>query len=234
MDEKKDQQPDNKGKHDQKKKHGKGQNNRFKRKKSKNKTSTDFKGETNELSGNVFKTFLESKNTTQYENTLKALQVYVASNFRNGGDIVWMLKHEDEFIIEQPTAPAVNQRSTRQNDKSYQVEIDIYKENVKMYVMRKNRYQENKEKLYSVIRGQCSDAMQSKLQSKSRFAEMDEERDCLKLLNEIKAVMFNFETQQYPDMSMHLACQKYFNFKQMKYKSVTDYYKRFKTTIKVL
>ena len=32
-----------------------------------------------------------------------------------------------------------------------QIEIDIYKENIKVVVMRKNRYQENKEKLYSVV-----------------------------------------------------------------------------------
>ena len=62
-----------------------------------------------------------------------------------------------------------------------QIEIVIYKENVKVFVMRKNGYQENKEKLYSVIWGQCSNAIQPRLQSKTRFTDMDKERDCLKL-----------------------------------------------------
>ena len=62
--------------------------------KRKRKPKSEFKGETAELSDNVFKTFIESRNATQYEKSIKALQVYVASKFRNGGDIVWMLKHE--------------------------------------------------------------------------------------------------------------------------------------------
>ena len=59
-------------------------------------------------------------------------------------------KHEEEFTIKQPTAPK-NQRSTPQKDVTNQIEIDAYKENVKMFVMRKNRHEENKEKFYSVI-----------------------------------------------------------------------------------
>ena len=46
--------------------------------------------------------------------------------------------------------------------------------------------------------------------------------------------MFNFKIQQYPIISMYLACQKYFNFKQGKHESVANYFKRFKTIIKLL
>ena len=42
---------------------------------------------------------------------------------------------------------------------------DISKEINKIFVTQKNRYQENKEKLYSVILGKSLDVIQSKLQS---------------------------------------------------------------------
>ena len=103
-----------------------------------------------------------------------------------------------------------------------------------MYVSRKERYVENKDKLYSVVWGQCSDTIQSKLQSKPTFSNIDESRDCLLLLKEIKGVMFNFESQQYPKMSMHKVSQKYFNTKQGKFEGLTEYYKRFKTTVEIL
>ena len=46
--------------------------------------------------------------------------------------------------------------------------------------------------------------------------------------------MFNFETQQYPILSMHLACQKFYNIKQGKFEELTNYHKRFKTIVDVL
>ena len=103
-----------------------------------------------------------------------------------------------------------------------------------MFVSRRQRYVENKYKLYSVIRGQCSDTIQSKIQGKSTFQHIDESTDCLLLLKERKGIMFNFETQQYPTMSTHQASQKYFNTKQGKSEGLMGYYKHFKTTFEIL
>ena len=103
-----------------------------------------------------------------------------------------------------------------------------------MYVSRRERYMENKDKLYSVIWGQCSDTIQSKLQSKSTFNDIDESRDCIMLLKEIKGIMYNFESQQYPVMSMDQTSVKYFTTRQGKFETLTEYYKRFKTNIEIL
>ena len=84
----------NKSKKNKPKKASKKPDVKLKPKKSKFETKKKniFKGETTELSKHVFETFGESRNATQYETTIKALQVYVANNFRHGGDIGWMLK----------------------------------------------------------------------------------------------------------------------------------------------
>ena len=209
-------------------------NKRSQRKTKRNeseKSSSTFKGESAELKGNVFETFAESKDTTQFERTMKALQVYVAGNFRHGGDIGWMLKHEKEFQFVRPNPPSSTSTTTRSQDS---LEQDIYKEQIKGFVTRKQKYDENKDKLYAVIWGQCSENMQSKLQSNTSFQAIDEHRSCLLLLKEIKGVMFNFESQQYPIMSMSMAAQKYYNIKQGRHESLTAYYKRFKTCVEVL
>ena len=82
------------------KKYGGKKEKNYKPKKHKyNKSSSGFAGESTDLNGHVFEKFSESKNTMQYENTMKALQVYAASKLRNGGDVVWLLKNEREFEI---------------------------------------------------------------------------------------------------------------------------------------
>lgn len=186
----------NKGHEFKGKKSSKRSHKKTKRKDDADKPS-NFKGKCAELKANVFETFSESKDTTQYEITIKALQVYVAANFRHGGDIGWMLKHEKEFQFTRPSPPSSTPTTTRAQDS---VDQDIYKEQIKGYVARKQKYDENKDKLYSVIWGQCSDNMQSRIQSDTIFQSIDEERSCLLLLKEIKGVMFNFESQQFPIM----------------------------------
>ncbi len=82
---------------------------RSQRKTKRNKTeksSFNFEGESTELKGNVFETFTDSKDTTHFERTMKALQVYVAGNFRHGSDIGWMFKHEKEFQFTRPNPPS--------------------------------------------------------------------------------------------------------------------------------
>ena len=93
---------------------------------------------------------------------------------------------------------------------------------------------ENKDKLYSVIWGQCLDIIQSKLQSKSTFNDIDESRNCILLLKEIKGIKYNFKSQQYPIMSMNQESVKYFTTRQGKFETLTEYYKRFKTNVEIL
>ena len=66
----------NKGQQDPKKKKNKARNNNSKsRYKRKNDTSkkSNFNGECIDLKGHVFETFIESKDSTQYAKTTKAL-----------------------------------------------------------------------------------------------------------------------------------------------------------------
>ncbi len=111
----------------------KSSSNKRSHKKSKRKMDNDqssnFNGECAELKGNVFEVFSESKDTTQYEKTIKdIMQVYIAANFRHGGDIGWFLKHEKEFQFIRPSPPTSSTTTTRAQDS---LEQDIYKEQIK-------------------------------------------------------------------------------------------------------
>ena len=61
-----------------------------------------------------------------------------------------MIKYKKEFILTR-TDPSTNiDTITRAQDT---LEQDIYKEQIKMYVSHREKYLENKDKLYSVIWG---------------------------------------------------------------------------------
>ena len=92
--------------------------------------------------------FIESRDSTQYDKTIKALQVFLTRKFGNGGDIDWMIKHERDFTLDKPSQPSNSSTTTRFQDA---LDQDIYKEQIKMYVSHKERYIESKDKLYSVI-----------------------------------------------------------------------------------
>ena len=72
----------------------------------------------------------------------------------------------------------------------------IRKSQIDEYRKRKGTYQENKGKIYSVIIGQCTDAMIAKLRGDSNFDLIEHNSDMLGLLGMIKKVAFNVETQQ--------------------------------------
>ena len=184
-----------------------------------------FNGATTGLNGHVFQIFGESNKSTQFNTTLKAIMVYVAREFSQGSDIEWMIKNMKEFKIPRPTPPTIS---------SSRIEEDIYKEQIKQVVIRESKYESNKTKLYSIIWGQCSDNMQARLHGIPNFDEMDRSRNVLTLLREIKAVTFDFESQQYLPMSLHNATNKYFTMKQGKNESLVDYHKRFKNVVDVL
>ena len=202
--------------------------------------SSDFVGITKELKGYVFETFNESCDPTQYEETMKALEVYTSTKFRNGNDIAWMLKHGEDFVFTHPIHPSANvgatttHRARTQAQDVQDIDQDIYKEKIKVYVARSEQYMENKQKLYSIIWGQYSSGMQSKLRGKPLFKDMDNKRDCILLIKEIKGIRFKFESQQYPIMSIYQAATKFPMCKKGKLESLNDNYKRFKTIVNIL
>ena len=66
------------------------------------------------------------------------------------------------------------------------LEVDIYKEKVKVYVSGLSHLSRNIEKVYGIVWGQCSSALQAKIKSVSGYHEKSSTLDCLWLLQELK------------------------------------------------
>ena len=68
--------------------------------------------------------------------------------------------------------------------------------------------------VYTVIWGQCTEAMQFKFKTVPKFTEMDTSCNCVWLLMEIKSVMQQFEGQRALHLALEKAKTKYYAYKQ--------------------
>ena len=75
-----------------------------------------------------------------------------------------------------------------------EVDVDLYKEEVKMYAQEKKNIQSTLRSIFNVVWGQCSTIMKSKLESKTNFKTSKQNKDVAELLKQIKAIMHQFES----------------------------------------
>ena len=76
--------------------------------------------------------------------------------------------------------------------------------------------------------------MQVRMELLDNYMELSQSKDCIRLLREIKASVFEFETQAYIYDSMLKASSAIYNIKQGERESVNEYRKRFREQFEML
>jgi hypothetical protein len=204
----------------------KGNNRRGKKKGTQKSTSqSTFKGSINDMNGHVFECYRESQTMTQFTRTCKELQSYATIHYKNGSDIQYTIRHFSDIVMTEPNDVSENATATQKR---------IWEKSVDHYVMRLERYRQNKDSLYAVIWAQCSSAMQAKLKTVEHYEKMDENLDCLELLKAIKGIAYKFETQGYIYLSLDDAKSEFYSYKQGRYESNSDYLTKFKSMLEVI
>ena len=99
---------------------------------------------------------------------------------------------------------------------------------------RKSELAENMKKTYQIVWDMCTDAMHTKLRGVEGFSDMEKDLDALKLLEEIKKIVFNFEEKRYKQHNMYMAWQKFYDLRQKPDETVHDWYERFRLQVKVV
>ena len=152
-----------------------------------------FKGNTAEMNGHLFQCFDECSAKNEFARTVQALGEYVVKNLKQPGDMVSLTKSLTLPTIEVPDDLA--------DDEESKFLIKVWEQQVTNYTNRLDLLKSNLRVVYTVIWGQCTEAMQFKLKTVPKFTEMDTACNCVWLLMEIKSVMQQFEGQR----ALHLA-----------------------------
>lgn len=110
----------------------------------------------------------------------------------------------------------------------------VWEKRVDEFVKRINYYEENCKILYSLLWGQCTDVLRAKLEALTSFKEISNEADPIRLLAEIKAIVFNFQGQKYQSLSIHEAKRRFFMYYQERNMTCQQYLERFQNRVDVI
>ena len=161
---------------------------------------------------------------------------YVRKNYEHGGDIGTALENMDHYNFaallptlqmsaitgDEPAQVADRTRENRQFELQYNVEYKAYSHRVDIY-------DQNKSKAYSFLWGQCSKAMQHKVESRPQFVSTIK-NDPVELIKAIKEYAMAYQDTKYPVLTILEAMQAYITIRQQDGESLVDYLKRYRVS----
>ena len=104
----------------------------------------------------------------------------------------------------------------------------ILQQEVRDYVQRRNKFEDNMYKAYGLIYGQCTTKLRNKLEQRKDFEVIKDKGDPIKLLSAIKEITQNFQDTTYPIATVHKALCDFVTLKQGDKEGLAAYQKRFK------
>jgi hypothetical protein len=189
-------------------------------------TKSKFEGSCEELANCIFDCE-DSKQSGSFEATMDLLANYVGAKYEHGGEIRNLIKNLAPIIIPEPadlpTVPAPTATQTK-----------IWELKIAAYVKKEDKIADNVRKLYSLVWGQCTDYMKSKLETVSTFQNISDTQDALGLLKEIKGFTYKFENEKYPAQSLVEATDKLHRLFQGKEMTNSQFLEKFKSMVAVI
>lgn len=206
------------------------QKNRGDRNKRTSKVSQQdaFRGDHKDLQGFTY-TYDSAARANQYDKTTKKITEWVEKELTFCKDIwrVMSTLKEPDTNSWKPTAPDKDKEMTK-------MEESLFNEEVKEYVLRKRTYENNTFKVYSIVLGQCSEAMKAKLEGQDDWEDIHEKHDLLQLLKSIKVWMLNQQSDRNPVLSTYSAIAGMFKIRQNRHEELPEFRKRFVAAKEVL
>jgi hypothetical protein len=185
---------------------------------------TKFDRRCDDIKGFVFEC-ANGKQANRYNTTIQEITAYAGRTYDYGGDVRWSIKNEKKCV---PIKPAdVEATATATDKRLWEKEIDEY-------VRRKAKLTANCEKLYSLILGQCTEHMVSKLEYLDDFKEIERALDVITLMKAIKGIAYQFDGQTYEDDALHQAMKRFYLFNQHREMTNTKFLETFKTLVSVI
>lgn len=188
-----------------------------------------FKGQHKELAGYIY-TYDSATRASQYEKTTERIADWLKSELGFPMDIwrcVANLKEPNIYtwIPKTPTVP--------DNTDDTLIKA-LFNEEVKEYMMRKRTYNNNKSKAYTVILGQCTEALKAKMKGQDNWDNIHDEHDVVMLLKSIKTWMLNQQDARSPTLATYNSITSMFKIQQYRHETLVEFRTRFVTAIQVI
>ena len=137
-----------------------------------------FKVDMASMNGHVFQCHREIADTKQFSVTIEKLLHHVFKTFLIPTNIGIIFNELKTPSLEKPENPKL----IKGMEEDYEIDLTIFGEDVKEYIKRRNVLKDNILKFYSMVWGQCSTPMRSKLGAVANYLSINELKDSAALL----------------------------------------------------
>lgn len=169
-------------------------------------------GKLEELGDLIFK-YNTKDQADMYLRTTEAILDYVGEQY--GRKIRIQVKRGVGTTFTEPDPP----ENPRLN-----VEMEVFKAELAVYHRERQKYKENKAKVFVVVLGQCSQVVKSNLESDDDFAEMEQNDDVVGLMAKLKEMAFSTAGVQDPFWNLQNLLRRLTVLNQGTSESVTNYH----------
>ena len=176
-----------------------------------------------ELKDHVYGRASVGKQSAEYDKVTEEIGEYAGRVF--GHDMKNLVLHSTEAAPVQPVYPGENAGG---EDKA------VWKEEYSVFTKKRDRYTEEKAKIFAIIMGQCTDALKNRVQSDATYAAMEQQSNVIGLLQFIKAIALGASERVYPPLAAVQAWKRLVLTRQEEGEELTAYYKRFISLVEVV
>ena len=175
-----------------------------------------FEGATEALKGHIYD-LIASKSADLFITTTKQIAGYVGRTYTQGGDIRLAVENLTLPVLQGQTAPTMTDALT----------VAIFREEVKKFLKRTKKLEENVQLLWALLWGQASDAVRTKLEARRDHEDMRQWSARAELLNAIKDLMYNVQQLKYIPLEIHLAWRHFYSSFQQCHVDAAHYLEQF-------
>ena len=187
-------------------------------------TSGRFTGRCEDLQGHIYDCTDARSAAELYTTTTKELAEYVGTKCVRGADARIAIETGRLPTFIEPIAPQPGASEARRA---------IYTEQIKLFAKREDVLHENLRSTYSLIYGQCTDALRERIKAHEDYPRADRRADALLLLAIIKACMYRAQHNRNPQHMIHEAVRQFYLYRQDKGMTCEAYRRGFVNLVEV-
>ena len=202
---------------------GKNRTRRGRQRNAQNKHNR-FKGQCSDLEFITYDTTGNLTNQDLYTTTTRKIGEYVAKTFERAGEFRLGMVNLKLAAIDLPTSPSA---------KATTAEIEIYKIDLREAKGRLRRREENSQRIFPLLLGQCSRTIRDRMEAHQDWHQVNEDSDVIGLLKLIRQSMHGKATSKQVTHSYAEAESDFVRFKQTEKMTNSDYLEKFKGLIAV-
>jgi len=183
---------------------------------------SSFRGETPGLNGNVFQTLAESHDPTQFKCTMEALE-----RFSNKVYQVDLRTLFDEDI----QVPILIRPTRKTGEEVDELDAEECREEVKEYVKEKKNLSKALRSLFSVVWGQCSVSVTTRLLALEELQGWKEEGKVDELLKSIRQAMMSHQHQRCAYVTLFKELRAFYSYRQRENQTLHKYLEVFQVQV---